>query len=60
MFKNKLSKYIIIRFHNLKSDTYIAHIEPISNLKKETVSKVIMLLKWHHEINDNTVETRET
>ena len=28
-FKNKLLKYIIIRLHNLKSDTDIAHIEPI-------------------------------
>ena len=45
MFKNKLSKYIMIRFHNLKSDTYIAHIEPISNFKKEMVSNVTMLLK---------------
>ena len=30
-FKNKLRKYviIIIRLHNLKSDTDIAHIEPL-------------------------------
>ena len=28
-FKNKLLKYIIIRLHNLKSDTDIAHIEPL-------------------------------
>jgi len=26
-FKNKLRKYVIIRLHNLKSDTDIAHIE---------------------------------
>jgi hypothetical protein len=28
-FKNKLLKYVIIRLHNLKSDTDIAHIEPL-------------------------------
>ena len=28
-FKNKLLKYIIIRLHNLKSDTDIAYIEPL-------------------------------
>jgi hypothetical protein len=28
-FKNKLLKYIIIRLYNLKSDTDIAHIEPL-------------------------------
>ena len=27
--KNKLLKYIIIRLHNLKPDTDIAHIEPL-------------------------------
>jgi hypothetical protein len=32
---NKLLKYIIIRIHNLKSDTYIAQIEPLQNLNKE-------------------------
>jgi len=28
-FKNMKLKYIIIRLHNLKSDTDIAHIEPL-------------------------------
>jgi hypothetical protein len=28
-FKNKLRKYVIIRSHRLKSDTDIAHIEPL-------------------------------
>ena len=41
---NKLLKYIIIRIHNLKSDTYIAQIEPLQNLKK-TVSNVTLLLE---------------
>jgi len=26
-FKNMLDKYVIIRLHNLKSDTHIAHVE---------------------------------
>jgi len=30
-FKNKLRKYVIIRLHNLKLDTVIAHIEPLQN-----------------------------
>ena len=30
-FKNKLRKYVIIRWHNLKLDTVIAHIEPLQN-----------------------------
>ena len=29
--KNKLRKYVIIRLHNLKIDTDIAHIEPLQN-----------------------------
>jgi hypothetical protein len=41
---NKLLKYIIIRIQNLKSDTYIAQIEPFQNLKN-TVSNVTLLLK---------------
>jgi hypothetical protein len=28
-FKNKLLKYIIVRLHNLKSDTDISHIKPL-------------------------------
>ena len=42
-FKNKLFKYLLIRLHNLKSDTDIAHIEPLKNNKK--VSNVTLLLK---------------
>jgi hypothetical protein len=30
-FKNKLRKYVIIRLHNLKLNTDIAHIEPVQN-----------------------------
>ena len=30
-FKNKSHKYVIIRLHNLKIDTDIAHIEPHQN-----------------------------
>ena len=30
-YKNKLRKYVIIRFHNLKLDTDIARIEPLQN-----------------------------
>ena len=34
----------MIRLHNLKSDTDIAHIEPLENLK-EMVSNTTMVLK---------------
>ena len=40
---NKLLKYIIIRIHNLKSDAYIAQIEPLQNLKKTSKQRHIVV-----------------